>query len=635
MTLVGIMPPRFQIGGCDLWLPLYLTRETFVPGAGIVSNEIWTVGHLKRGVSPESAAADLQLIAAPFQTVDPIYFPPHFKLVVNTLNSQPVGREFKLGLFALMSAVSMLLLIACSNVANLLLARATTREKEFGIRSALGGSRLRLMRQLLVESFSLALASCMVGCLFAYLGLKAMVAVIPPDTIPPEADTTLSSVALLYSLAATIVTTVICGLAPGFHLLRVDLQLALTTTGKGISADFRHGRFRSSLVVAEVALSIVLSICSGLVMRSLFALQNVNLGFNPWKVVYAGISWPESQYNTAQQKHLFFRKVLDRLTQVPGVQAATETSDFPPYTFGWTTVVITGKTAPTNRNTASVFCTEDYFQTLGLPLLRGSLFSQNDIDAARHVVIVNQAFVRDHFGEENPVGHQVRFSDYETWPDWPHDPYFEIIGVVADTKNAGLEDAPKPEVYLPSTLAGAIQPGIMVSTIADPVAVLQQVRAEISAADPNVAVGEVGTIATRLADHYYARPRFLLATLCSFAMIALLLVAVGVFSVISYTVALQTHEIGIRMALGAQPAGVLTLVLRRGMSPILAGIAIGLFASYFLTRLLASQIWGVSPTDPPTFAAVGSLALVVGVLACLLPARRASRVDPIVALRYE
>ena len=192
MTLVGIMPPRFQIGGCDLWLPLDITRDTFVPGAGIVSNEIWAVGHLKPGVSPETAAADLQLIAKPFQNADPIYFPPHFKIVVNTFHSQSVGGDFKFGLFALMAGVTMLLLIACSNVANLLLARATTREREFGIRSALGANRLRLISQLLVESFSLALASCALGCLFAYLGLKAMVAVIPPDTIPPEAVITLS-----------------------------------------------------------------------------------------------------------------------------------------------------------------------------------------------------------------------------------------------------------------------------------------------------------------------------------------------------------------------------------------------------------------------------------------------------------
>ncbi len=636
VTLVGVMPPRFQIGGVDLWLPLNITRDTFVPGSGIESNEIWTVGHLKPGVTPETAAADLQLIASPFEKDDPIYFPLHFKIAVQTFNSQAVGSDFQTGLFALMAAVTMLLLIACSNVGNLLLARATTREREFGIRSALGAGRFRLVRQLVVESFSLALASCALGCLFAYLGLKFIVAAVPSDTIPPEAVITLSREALLFSLGATILTALICGLAPAFHALRADPQIALTSAGKAVNASFRHGKLRSALVIAEVALSVVLSIASGLIMRSLFALENVNLGYNPSQIVYAHISWPEGQYETAQQKHRLFRKVLNRISQIPDVRAATETTTFPPYTSGWTTVVINGKTPPANRNTASVLCTEGYFQTLRQPLLRGTLFSQNDVDSARRVVVINQTFVRDRFGQENPIGHQVRFSDYETWPDWPRNLYFEIIGVVGDAKNSGLQDPPRPEIYLPASLTGAASSrGIMVNTSTYPPAILRQIRNELSTVDPNIALGETGTIASLVDRYCFARPRFLLTTLCAFAATALLLVAVGVFSVISYTVALQTHEIGLRMALGARPSQVLALVLKKGVRLVLAGIAIGLAASYFLTRLLTSQIWGVSTTDPSTIAVVVLLALVTGILAAALPARRAARVDPIVALRYE
>jgi putative ABC transport system permease protein len=635
MTLVGVMPPRFQIGGCDLWLPLNITRDTFVPGSGIESNEIWTVGHLRTGISPETAAADLQIIAAPFQKDDPIYFPPHFKVVVNTFNSESVDRDFKFGLFALMAGVSMLLLIACSNVANLLLARATTREKEFGIRSALGASRVRLVRQLLVESFLLALVSCALGCLFAFIGLKAIVAMIPSDTIPPEAVIGLSRMALLFSLAATILTALICGLAPALHTLRTDAQIALASGGKRLSASLRHGKLRSALVITEVALSIVLSIGSVLIVRSLLALQNVDIGFKPSNIVYARISWPDGQYESAQQKHSLFRKVLDRLTQFPGVTAATETSSYPPHTFGWTTVVVSGKTPPQNRNTASIMCTEGYFRTLGRPLLRGSLFSQNDVDSSRHVVVVNQTFVRDHFGEEDPVGRQVRFSDFETLADWPRDPFFEIIGVIADAKNAGLQDPPKPEIYLPATLTAAGPHNLMVRSTAYPLAIIQQIRSEFSSIDPDVAVGETGTVASLLNHQYFARPRFLLVMLCAFATVALLFVAAGVFSVVSYTVALRSHEIGIRMALGAQSTQVLAMVLKRGMRLILAGIALGLFASYFLARALASQIWGVSTTNPPSFAAVAALAFFVGGVACLLPACRAARVDPMVALRYE
>ena len=634
-TLVGIMPPRFQIGAVDLWLPLDITRNTFVPGAGLVSNEIWTVGHLKAAVSAQTAAADLQVIASPFQSIDPIYFPSQFKIVVDTFNGQAVGRDFQFGLFALMAAVTMLLLIACSNVANLLLARATTREKEFGIRSALGASRFRLIRQLLVESFSLALVSCALGCLFAYFGLKAMIAFIPGDTIPPEAVITLSPTALLFSLGATIFTAAICGLAPALHALRADSQIALTTTGKGAVGGFRHGNLRSALVIAEVSLSIVLLVGSGLILRSLFALHNVSLSFNPSQVVYADISWPEGRYDSTQHKHFLLRKVLNHISQFPGVLAVSESSFFPPYTYGWTTVAITGKPRPQNRNTASIFCSEGYFHTLNLPVLRGSLFSQNDIDSARHVVVVNQSFARDRFGQEDPIGHQVRFSDYETWPDWPHDLYFEIIGVVGDAKNSGLQDPPRPEVYLPASLTGSAGGGIMVRSVGNPTAVLKQIRAEILAIDPDVAIGEAGTIADRLQQYYFAQPRFLFITLCTFATISLLLVAVGVFSVISYTVVMRTHEIGIRMALGAHAPQILSLVLNKGMRLILCGILIGLSASYFLTRFLASQIWGVSTTDPLTFAAIACITFFVGILACFIPARRASRVDPMVALRYE
>jgi predicted permease len=633
MTLVGIMPPRFQIGGIDLWMPLKINRDTFVPGAGMVSNEIWAVGHLKAGVSPETAAADLQVIATPFEKLDHIYFPPQFRIVVHTLNSESVGPNFKVGLYALMGAVIVLMLIACSNVANLLLARATTREGEFGIRTALGAGRLRLIRQLLVESLCLTMASCVLGCLIAYAGLKAMVAFIPPETVPPEAIITLSPVALFFSLFATMVTTVICGLAPAVYAFRGDSQVSLTSAGKEQSAAVRHGGLRNVLVVAEVALAIVLSICSGLIMRSLFALQKVALGFNPSTVVYADISWPEGGYQTAREKHLVFRKVLDRVGLLPGVMAATGTSFIPPYTYGWTTVAITGKTKPQNRNTASIFCTEGYFRTLNRPLLRGSLFSQGDVDSARQVVVVNRSFARERFGDENPIGHQVRFSDYETLPDWPRDPYFEIIGIVADGKNSGLQEPPKPEIYLPGTW---MEPqSIMVDTNGYPATTLQGIRAEISAVDPNLGIRQAGTIGALLENYYYAQPRFLFLTLCIFAAIALVLVAVGVFSVISYTVAMQTHEIGIRMALGAQTGQILKLIMRNGMRLIMAGIGIGLMASYFLTHLLSSQIWGVSETDPFTFAVVASLALFIGVLACLIPAYRASHVDPLIALRCE
>jgi putative ABC transport system permease protein len=268
-------------------------------------------------------------------------------------------------------------------------------------------------------------------------------------------------------------------------------------------------------------------------------------------------------------------------------------------------------------------------------LTRGSLFSQDDIDSARHTVIVNQTFVRDRFGKENPIGRLVRFSDYETWPDWPHDRYFEIMGVVADARNTGLQEPPRPEIYLPATLTGVPPRGIMVSTGGNPAATLQQLRSEISAMDANVAVAEAGTIATRLDHDYFARPRFLLFIFCTFAAIALVLVVVGVSSVMAYAVSRQTHEIGVRMALGAPQVRILKMILAKGAQLVAGGLAVGLAASYAVTRVLAAQIWGVSPTDAWTFGAVVVLVVFAGLIACAIPARRASRVDPVVALRYE
>jgi putative ABC transport system permease protein len=635
MTLVGIMPPRFQFGDCEAWMLLSLTRDTIIPGSGIEPNEVWTVGHLKPGISPQTAAADLEIIGKRLENTYPLYFPPQFKLVINAFNGDSVWYFFKLTLFALMAAAMMLLLIACSNVANLLLARATTREKEIVIRASLGATRSRLIQQLLVESLVLTAASCAAGCALAYFSLKGVVAAIPERTVPSEVAIVLSPAALLFALAVTVLTTVVCGLAPALHSVRRDLQTSLNGSGKGANADFRHGKLRSGLVIAEVTLSVVLLIGSGLMMRSLLALEHVDVGFNPGSVLYARLSLPEGRYDTAEQKKLLFQKILDHVKVVPGVIAAAEATSPPPYTWGWTTVMVHGKSQPKDRNTAFVLCSEGYFQTLERHLLRGRLLSQSDVGLAPRVVVVNQTFARDHFSNEEPVGQRIRFSDLETWPDWPSDPYFEIIGVVGDAKNSGLQEPPRPEVYVPYTLTGADPGGIMVRSAVNLDSILPSIRREVAAVDPDIALADAGTIERLLNHSYYASPRFVFVTLCTFAVIGLLLVVVGVFSVISYTVALQTHEIGIRMALGAEQTEILRMVLTKGLRLIVAGVLIGLFASYDLTRFLASQIWGVSVTDPWTFGTVAAIILGVGLAACLFPARRAATVDPLIALRYE
>jgi predicted permease len=634
-TLVAIMPPRFRFGDCEVWMPLELSRSTFITGFGVQPNEVWTVGRLKQGVGLEAASADLGVVVKGLERTYPAWFRTNYRLVVNSLTSESVGR-FKVTLFAMMAAVSMLLLIACSNVANLLLARATVREKEIVIRASMGATQGRLVRQLLVESCLLAAASCIAGCLFAFLGLKGVVAAIPPDLIPSEVVIALRPATLLFAIGVSVVTSLFCGLAPALHGVRRNFHTDLTGGGKGATGDFRRGKLRSGLVIAEVALSIMLLVATGLVLRTLHFLEQVDIGFDPVNVVYAQLSFPEGRYDTAYQKKAFFLEVLDRVAAIPGVIASTEATSFPPYSFGWTEVAVPGKTHSEPWGTTFDMCSEGYFQTLGRHLLRGRLLSRSDVLSARHVTVINQTLARAYFVNENPIGQTIKFSSFEDYAaDWPRDAYFEIIGVTADAKNNGLRDAPKPEVYFPYTITGTGSRGIMVRSAGKPELTLASLRREITAMDPDVAVSDTGSIETFLRRWYYAGPQFTLIILTTFAAIGFILVLIGIFSVMAYTVSLRTHEIGIRMALGAQQIDVLCMVLNKGLTLVLTGTIAGLAASLAMTRFMASQIFGVSAMDPWTFSAVAALILAVGLAACLFPARKATQVDPLVSLHYE
>ncbi len=633
-TLIAVMPPRFRFGECEIWIPLSLTRDTFIPGFGLAANELWTVGHLKPGVSTQQAGADLEVIAKQLEKSYPTYFRPQFKIGVISLLDYFVG-DFKLAIVALMAAVAMLLLIACSNVANLLLARASVREKEIAIRAALGATHGRLVRQLLVESFLLAMASCCVGCIFAYLGLKVAIAVIPQGSIPSEATIALRPATLLFAIGVAVLTTVICGLAPAIHAVRRDLRAGLAGAGTGASGSFRHGRLRSCLVIAEVAVSMVLLIGTGLMVRTFLALERVDIGFNPANVLYADLGLPEGQYDTAVQKQIFFRKVIERVKAIPGVSAATVASSVPPYSWGWTEVVVPGKTHSEPWGATLEMCSEDYFKTLDRHLLRGRLLSESDVDTARHVTVINETLARAYFQNEDAIGKRIKFSSFEMYSDWPRDAYFEIIGIIADAKNQGLQDPPRPEVYFPHTLTGVGGRHLLIRIDSNPKRVLASLGREISALDAGVAVLEIGSVQNFLKHEFFTEPQFSLIMLGTFAGIGLLLVVVGIFSVMAYTVSLQTREIGIRMALGAQRNDVLRMILKKGLVLIAGGVLAGVVLQLSMTRFMANRIWGVSATDPWTYLGVVVVILAVGAAACLLPACRAARVDPLAALRSE
>jgi putative ABC transport system permease protein len=633
-TVVGIMPPRFRYFGAAVYFPLGLN-----PNAADATDDynrpryLFAEERRKPGLTLQAAAADVEVIARRLASVYPNDYPKHFTIWTDSVASFVVG-DSKNILYVLLAAVAMLLLIACSNVANLLLERATVREKEIAIRASLGASQGRLVRQLLVESFALALTGGALGCLFAYGGIR-MVAATIPEILPGEAELSLNGVVLLFAVSITVLTTLGCGLAPAIHSMRADLNQHFAGSGKGSGGGFRHGKLRAGLVIVEVALSIVLLTGAGLMTRTLYALTHVDLGFDANNVMAAEITFPRGNYTTVDERRAFFQKILARITALPGVVSAAETISLPPYNAGRSEITVPSKAHSETWETLFDVCSEGYFSTLKIPLQRGRLLSEDDVAAGRLVAVVSQAFVRHYFPTEDPIGQKFKFDVFDKIEQTPHDAYFEIVGVVSDIKNQGLQEAPMPQAYIPYTITAYANRAILVRTAVNPLTLLKAVREEIWAVDRNVACTEAGTLTSFLQRYSYARPEFGLVSLGSFAAIGLLLAAIGVYSVMAYATSLQTREIGIRMALGAQRRDILRMVLRKGLVLVAAGVVAGLGASFAATRLLSGEIWGVSANDPWTFSAVVAVVVAIGGAACFLPARRATHLDPLLALRYE
>src|SRR5262245_49977022 len=630
-TLVGIMPPRFTKMAADLYRPFRIDRAD----PEQIRRYYIFQARLKPGVTLAQASADVELIARRLATVYPQNYPKQFSVRVISWVDNVVG-QFKTTLYTLAAAVGLLLLIACSNVANMLLARAASRDKEMAIRGSLGASRSRLVRQLLIESLMLALAGAALGCLFAYGGLKALVMLIPEGLIPREAVIRLNVPVLLFSLAVAIVTAVIFGLAPAMQTANRDMVEPLKDSSKGVGGGFRGGRLRNALVIAEVALSLLLLAGAGLLMRSFLILQNVDLGLNPDNILVARLPLPRGQYETAAAKHRFFATLLPRLQALPGVAAATETTTLPPYGGITSDIDIPGKTHTDRWESMVQLVSDGYFPTLGLRLIRGHVLTEAEVNDGRRVAVVNQTLVNRFFPGEDPIGQSIKFNEFERLRDQSVDnPVFEIVGVISDAKNRGIQETPMPESFVPYTITGAFLRGVLVRTSGAPEALLSSVRREIWAVDRNVALTDTGSLIAFLKRFSYAEPRFGLTLLAVFASVGLVLVAIGVYSVIAYTVSRQTHEIGIRMALGAAGGDVLRMVAAMGLRLVGVGVAVGFAASLVVARVAASQIWGVSPHDPTTLSLVVAVMVFVGLAACYVPARRATRVDPMLALRCE
>jgi putative ABC transport system permease protein len=631
-VVVGVMPPEFSFlrAATDVWVPI-----AFSPGERQTrdTNYLYVIARLKPGVTLEQARAEMEALARRQQELYP-GSNAGVGVKVISYKEQVVG-DTRPVLLVLLGAVGFVLLIACANVASLLLARAAGRRKEMAVRSALGASRFRVIRQLLTESVLLALLGGGLGLLLAHWGLDLLVA-LQPANIPRLAELSIDRSVLLFVSALSLLTGIAFGLAPALHASRLDLNDALKEGGKGAGGGGGRQRLRSLLAVSEIALSLVLLIGAGLMIKSFWRLMQVDPGFDPEKTLTMVVSLPASRYAETERQVAFFRQAVERVSSLPGVVAAGVTTDIPLFGGSSTGFDIEGRPpyAPGQRPMVEYrSVSPGYFRAMGIPLLRGHTFTEQDRGDAPGVVIINETLARRYFPNEDPVGKRLGFSKPTDWR--------EIVGVARDTRNYGLDEEVKPEAYMPLTqsapdyLAGSISGMILVARASsDPQSMAAPIKREVQGLDGSLPVYNIKTMEQYLAESV-ARRRFNMLLLVVFAGVAVLLAVVGLYGVMSYMVSQRTHEIGLRMALGAQPRDILAMAARQGLALIGVGVGVGLVGALALTRVMTGLLYGVGATDPATFAAIVLLLALVSMLACYVPARRATRIDPLIALRYE
>ena len=628
-TIVGVMPPRFEWNIADLWIPAFMNRADDPQS---VRGTRAFQAHLRPGVSLQEAEAQLNVVASRRAARYPTEYPPHFRMGVITVIDWVV-RDFRGVLYTLFGAVSLLLVIACCNVANMLLARATTRQREISIRAAIGASRGRIVRQLLVESALLAFGGLVAGSLFAYGGIVALARFMPRQGVPWETQIRLDRPVLVFALIVAAVATLAFGLFPALQSVRRDL-VSGAGLGERTTAARRQTRMRGSLVIAQVALSIVLLLGAGLLMRTFVKLVGFDLGFDSKNLLFASVAFPPKQKPSAEEYRRFYRDAVDRIASIPSVRSVAVSTGL---AFGGmdSPVQIAGKALPPQSATFVQFCSDRFFDTLGIPLIRGRQLSAADVEQSRRVAIINEAFAKRHFGSDDPLGRVIRLARLSTLPVPVADPQFEVIGIARDVANEGPREEPAPQAFVPFPFRGPGGLTFLIRTTDNPLRIVGALRQEVQAIDRQVAVIEPITVEDLLQRVFFARPRFSLLVLGIFACTGIVLVAFGVYGVLAYTVSQQTREIAIRMALGGDRGHVIRMVLRLGLQLVGAGLIIGVAASFATNRLIESQLWQTSPHDPVTFMTAILVIVVIGAFACLVPARRAVRVEPMVALRHE
>ena len=630
-VVIGVMPARFQFPSSDdqAWVPIAFTQEQ---AANRRRHYLQVIAKLKPGVTLQQAQTEMTTIATRLEQQYP-QSNSDLGAAVTSLHEHLVG-DIKPALLILLGAVGLVLLIACANVANLLLARAAVRQKEIAVRVALGARRLRLVRQFLTESVLLSTVGGVIGLVIAYAGLFLLRSFIP-ENISQAREISIDLKVLGFTVFVSVATGIIFGLAPAIQAVRFNQSETLKEGGRDAATGGSGKRLRSVLVVAEVAISLVLLIGAGLLINSFLRLRNVDPGFRADNLLTMKIVLPEPKYTEFERRSAFYTDLIQRVQSLAGVRSAAVTTNLPLYRQGNSIAIrIEGRPEPTPGQELIVvtrIISPGYFDTMSIPLLSGRNFTDQDSETARNgSVVISETMARRFWPNEDPVGKRIAAGRVTSDEDW-----IQVIGIVKDVRQFELTAEPRPQMYMSYRQAGFFEPrDLVVKTDVDPASMAGTVRKTVWEIDKDQPVSNIQTMDQIFADSI-ARQRFSMLLLAIFAAVALVLAGVGIYGVMSYSVAQRTHEIGIRMALGAQTGAVLKLAVGYGMKLVIAGIAIGLIAAFALTRLMSTLLFGVTATDPATFTLISLLLVAVAAIASYVPARRATKVDPIIALRYE
>jgi putative ABC transport system permease protein len=633
--IVGVMPEgeeHERTGWSELWIPMAPRDE-----ARALANPfryMWVTARLREGVTIEQARAETDRVMRLLRQSYPDTHGKPYGTDVLALEDVVVPRRTRAALLVLLGVVGCVLLVACANVANLQLARAASREREIAVRSALGASRARVARQLLTESLLLSFVGACGGLLLAQLGIRLLL-VASPDSLPRAGGVRLDPAVFVFAFALAALTGIAFGLAPALVATKVDLNAALKEGARGAGAGRGAGRLRALLVAAEVAVALALLTCSGLMLRSHLRLGAVPAGFDTERVLVAEVDLPARRYDTRERRVQFFREMVERARSLPGVEAAAAAESVPLRGPTYVDpVIVEGRPLQPRGQIPFVrqnIVTPDYFRAMGIRLASGRPFTEQETWETGGAIMVNETFARKFFPGEEPLGRRIKLAEEKPW--------MTVVGVVADHAQDSFDSEKTfEEMFFPYTNTSDPLPitfmSLVLRTSADPAQLAAPLRAELRRVDPSLPLARVETTRA-IAARALSGSRFQTLLTGLFAALALVLAAVGVYGVVSYTVAQRAHEIGVRVALGARTRDVLRLVVGQGMRPVLFGVVAGLAASFALTRLLEGLLFGVSATDPATFAATAAVLAAVALAACLLPALRATRVDPAAALKHE